>query len=136
MLPTSLLIRTVVARNGNNFCIFPQLHRLIIIFYQYFYIKKKLHNHRNHNPHLLSTPNLIPIFCIFLIICFKAGVLSRAAYHNGVPHTPTTMNHLPVPEGDWQEAYNKKQSRYNAQLLGSALFFFGIVAYVNSIFPI
>lgn len=27
------------------------------------------------------------------------------------------MNDLPVPQGDWQEAYQKKQAKYNAVLV-------------------
>lgn len=44
------------------------------------------------------------------------------------------MNDLPVPEGDWQEAHQKKQSKYNAVLAGSFLFFIGTFSYVNHFF--
>ncbi|CAD7080965.1 unnamed protein product [Hermetia illucens] len=45
----------------------------------------------------------------------NAGALSRA-YHGG-HHKVATMNDLPVPQGDWQEAYQKKQAKYNAVLV-------------------
>lgn len=41
------------------------------------------------------------------------------------------MNDLPVPEGDWQEQFQQKQSKNNAILAGSVLFFVGIVGYVS-----
>ncbi|XP_055310153.1 uncharacterized protein LOC129573548 [Sitodiplosis mosellana] len=36
---------------------------------------------------------------------------------------PASFNQLPHPEGDWAENHNKKQSKYNAILAASALFF-------------
>lgn len=61
-----------------------------------------------------------------------ASFLSRtAAYHDG-HHKVSTLNDLPVPEGDWHEKYQQKQSKNNAILAGSILFFVGVVGYVSS----
>lgn len=57
--------------------------------------------------------------------------MSRTASYHGGEHKPTTMDDLPVPEGDWQEKYQEKQSKYNAILAGSILLFAGVVGYVS-----
>ena len=40
------------------------------------------------------------------------------------------MNELPLPEGDWKEAYDKLQSKYNKQLLMGVLAFGLTLSYV------
>lgn len=42
------------------------------------------------------------------------------------------MNDLPVPEGDWTEANQKKQAKYNITLGASFLFFVGTLSYVSA----
>ncbi|KAG4073940.1 hypothetical protein HA402_014145 [Bradysia odoriphaga] len=61
----------------------------------------------------------------------SASFLSRsAAYHDG-HHKITTMDDLPVPEGDWRERYQQTQSKNNAILAASFLFFVGVVGYIK-----
>lgn len=52
---------------------------------------------------------------------------------------PASFNQLPQPEGDWTENHQKKQTKYNAVLAASVLFFaatFGFVSiHTNSIQP-
>lgn len=70
--------------------------------------------------------NLINQFQIPIV-----GVLSRAyGGGSGHHHTPS-HNDLPVPQGDWQEHYQKTQARYNAQLAGSVVLLGSIIAYVS-----
>lgn len=57
--------------------------------------------------------------------------MSRAYGGGNAHHRPASFNDLPIPEGDWQEAHQQQQSKYNAQLAGSVLFFVGIIAYVG-----
>lgn len=70
-----------------------------------------------------------------IVSCFfsVAGIMSRAYGGGNAHHRPASFNDLPVPEGDWQEAHQQQQSKYNAQLAGSILLFVGIVAYVRPI---
>ncbi|XP_013787618.1 uncharacterized protein LOC106471557 [Limulus polyphemus] len=55
----------------------------------------------------------------------KRGMAGHAPTH----YKPPSMNDLPVPSGSWQEVYNKKQTKYNIQLLLGTGFFIGSVAY-------
>lgn len=47
---------------------------------------------------------------------------------------PGSLNDVPQPEGDWEENYHKKQSKYNAALAGAAIFFVGTLTYVSNSF--
>ncbi|XP_076362826.1 cytochrome c oxidase subunit 7B [Tachypleus tridentatus] len=55
----------------------------------------------------------------------KRGMAGHAPVH----FKPPSMNELPVPSVSWQELYNKKQSKYNIQLLLGTAFFIASVAY-------
>lgn len=53
-------------------------------------------------------------------------------YHYEDIGPPASYNQLPQPEGDWQEAYDKKQKKYNAFLGVSAAFFVGTIVFVSN----
>ncbi|XP_039966528.1 uncharacterized protein LOC126763717 [Bactrocera neohumeralis] len=61
----------------------------------------------------------------------NAGALSRAAYHGG-HHQQTTLNDLPVPEGDWQEQHSRQNAKYNAWLVGGVLLLAGTIGFVKT----
>lgn len=42
-----------------------------------------------------------------------------------------SYDQLPQPEGDWKQNHDQKQRKYNAILLGSALFFAGTFVFVS-----
>ncbi|XP_059608799.1 uncharacterized protein LOC132256408 [Phlebotomus argentipes] len=37
-------------------------------------------------------------------------------YHGKNPHSPSTMDHLPTPQGDFYELHAKRQARFNKTL--------------------
>lgn len=45
---------------------------------------------------------------------------------------PASFNQLPHPEGDWTESHGKKQTKYNAILAGSVLFFAATFGFVST----
>lgn len=45
---------------------------------------------------------------------------------------PASFNQLPHPEGDWAENHGKKQTKYNAIMAGSALFFAATFGFVST----
>ncbi|XP_036336367.1 uncharacterized protein LOC118746621 [Rhagoletis pomonella] len=61
----------------------------------------------------------------------NAGAVSRAAYHGG-HHQKTTLNDLPVPEGDWKEHYTRQNTKYNAWLITGVLFLAGTIGFVKT----
>lgn len=60
------------------------------------------------------------------------GVLSRAYGGGSGHHRVPSHNDLPVPQGDWQENYQKTQARYNAQLIASIVLFGSVIGYVSA----
>lgn len=64
---------------------------------------------------------------------FTGAFASRiASYHDGHQRV-STMDDLPVPEGDWTEAHQKKQAKYNITLAASVVFFLGTLSYVRTL---
>lgn len=54
--------------------------------------------------------------------------MSRASYHgSGIK---TTMDDLPVPQGDWKENHSRKNAKYNAVLLTGIAALAGTIALV------
>ncbi|KAK2582055.1 hypothetical protein KPH14_002760 [Odynerus spinipes] len=54
----------------------------------------------------------------------RTGNRSYAIY-GPANYKPPSMDDLPLPEGSWQEAYEKKQRTYNMHLIGGILFTVG-----------
>ncbi|XP_055843262.1 uncharacterized protein LOC129910044 [Episyrphus balteatus] len=75
---------------------------------------------------------LVKQFVSQALLLRNAGALSRAAYHAGGHHKPSTMNDLPVPEGDWQEHHSRQNSKYNAVLLTGILVLAGSIGFAKS----
>merc|ERR1712170_143982 len=54
--------------------------------------------------------------------------------HHGIPDVQVVKEHkssvdfLPVPQGSWQEDFNKRNAKYN-MMLGASLLFFGITIF-------
>ncbi|XP_053956648.1 uncharacterized protein LOC129242825 [Anastrepha obliqua] len=61
----------------------------------------------------------------------NVGALSRAAYHGG-HHQQSTLNDLPVPEGDWKENHSRQNTKYNAWLITGVLFLAGTIGFAKS----
>lgn len=68
------------------------------------------------------------VFFLYIV-----GVLSRAYGGGSGHHSVPSHNDLPVPQGDWQEHYQKTQARYNTQLAASVVLLGGIIAYVSGL---
>lgn len=63
---------------------------------------------------------------------YLAAAPLQRMYHDPSDR-PASFNDLPNPEGDWQDNYGKKQTKYNAALGASAAFFLGTIIYVSRI---
>lgn len=75
---------------------------------------------------------LVKQFVSQALLLRNAGALSRAAYHGHGHHKPSTMNDLPVPEGDWYEHHNRQNSKYNAVLITGVLVLAGTLGFAKS----
>uniref|UniRef100_A0A0K8TPI7 Putative conserved plasma membrane protein n=1 Tax=Tabanus bromius TaxID=304241 RepID=A0A0K8TPI7_TABBR len=69
-------------------------------------------------------------------ILFRPAFIKNCAaltrtYHGG-HHKVATMNDLPVPQGDWQEHYQKLQSKYNAILATGVVMLLAAVGLAKS----
>ncbi|XP_055378820.1 uncharacterized protein LOC129610310 [Condylostylus longicornis] len=62
----------------------------------------------------------------------NAAVMSRALYHHQGPYKHSTMDDLPVPQGDWQEDYQRKQTKYNAVLATGILMLVSAIGLAKS----
>lgn len=66
---------------------------------------------------------------IILVAAVQQRMSSHGHYEDIGPKA--SYNQLPQPEGDWKTKHDEKQTKYNAILLGSALFFAGTFVFVS-----
>ena len=66
------------------------------------------------------------------------GVRSGSHHSQVVPYElrPPTLDEYPVPQGSWQEDYNKKQKRFNIHLAAGVIIFSSTIAFVRMVFSI
>lgn len=64
---------------------------------------------------------------------FPVAPLQQRLYHSPTEiGPPASFNQLPHPEGDWTDNHNKKQTKYNAILAASAVFFAATFGFVST----
>lgn len=80
----------------------------------------------SHDPKLFKFKHPTQQFNVYS--SFSATLVRNYHWH----HRQQTMNDLPVPHGDFFEAYSKKQSRYN-MMLAAGVIMVGISSVVVSI---
>ena len=67
------------------------------------------------------------MFCGFCHVSEMMAVRSMGGGHDFKPDVVvvnehnSSLNHLPVPEGSWQEYNSKRQSKYNMILAGTVI---------------
>jgi len=73
-----------------------------------------------------------------LLCCFVAVRASSTALHGHEHHKTdveiareyrSTLNDIPIPEGSWQEHYDKRNAKWN-MMLGASFAFFAVTLYV------
>lgn len=67
----------------------------------------------------------------FLFILVVAPITRLEHHYRDPLERPPSYNDLPQPEGDWTDAYQKKQFKYNSILGASVAFLVGTIIFVS-----